>query len=107
MADLVQSFNSLPRPKTTASGLLNHWFFAVRHVPFNPPGDLVQIIHLESQFQHCEGPRQILSLTTPAAQSDVIVPLLLQSFITGISRGPNGEPLADMPSFAPWSWGTN
>lgn len=107
MAALVEAFNQINRPKKTPSGAANHWHFIVRHVPFNPPGDLVQIVHPESHFIHCSPPAEILSLDTPAAQASVVVPLLLQSFVRGVDAGPNGEPLPDIPSFAPWSWSTH
>lgn len=110
MADTVTSFNRLDRSEYAPSGLVrNHWYFTVRHVPLHPAGDMVQIINPESHFQVCTDPKQILSLPTIGAQTDVIVPLLLETFLKGVNRGPDGLPNeADpqVPSFAPFSWGT-
>lgn len=110
MADTVTSFNRLNRPERAPSGLVgNHWYFAIRHVPLQPAGDIVQIINPESHFQVCTDRSQILSLPNLAAQADVIVPLLLETFIKGVHRGPDGLPTVSdpqVPSFAPFSWGT-
>lgn len=107
MADVVTSFNRLSRSERTPSGLAqNHWYFAVRHVPLHPAGDMVQVINPESRFQHCTNPKQILSLPTIAAQADVIAPLLLETFLKGLNRGQDGRVDPRIPTFAPFSWGT-
>lgn len=110
MADTVTSFNGLSRSEHTPSGLAkNHWYFTIRHVPLRPAGDMVQIVNPESHFQVCTDPTEILSLPTIAAQTDVIVPLLLETFVKGVNRGPDGLPNGtspQLPSFAPFSWGT-
>jgi len=106
MENTVYAFNRLPRPRTTPTGLPNHWYFTIRHVPLTPPGDLLHLVHPLSRYIHCAGPKQILSLPSPAAQAHVVVPLLLESFLSGLGNGLNGEGL-DIPVFAPWSWGTN
>lgn len=103
---LAQAFNQMPHVERTPSGLPNHWHFSVRHVPLNPPGDLLQIIHPQSRFMHCAGPEDILSLDV-TAQANVVVHLLLDSFVTGVDRGPNGEILNDKPKFVPSRWSTN
>ena len=103
---VVQAFNNLPRPQTTPTNLPNHWYFTIRHVDLNPPGDLVHLVNPQSHYIHCAGPTQILPLPSPTAKANTIVPLLLDSFIQGINTGPDKEPLPDMPAFAPWSWGT-
>lgn len=51
IAAKLREFNNLPRPRTTPSGLPNHWVFRVRHVPLNPLGDLVVAVHPQSFFQ--------------------------------------------------------
>lgn len=102
-AAVVQAFNNLSRDKLTPSGLLNHWHFTIRHVDLDPPGDLVHLVHPFSNFIHCAGPTQILSLPSAAAKADVIVPLLLDSFIQGIAISPNEKP---MEAFAPFTWAT-
>ncbi|KUJ11649.1 uncharacterized protein LY89DRAFT_722756 [Mollisia scopiformis] len=92
MAHLVASFNRLDRSKQLPSGLLkNHWYFT--------------IINTESRFQITTDRTQILSLPTDAAQTDVIVPLLLGTFVKGLHRGSDILP-DDVPPFAPFSWGT-
>lgn len=100
METLVQDFNKLPRPQTTPTGLPNHWYFSVRHVDLSPPGDLVHLVHPASRHVRCEGPDDIISLSSLAARAATIVPLLLRSFVRGDSAG-------NAPKFAPWTWGTN
>jgi hypothetical protein len=78
-------------------------------VPLHPAGDIVQIVNPQSKVQVCTDQKQILSLPTIAAQTDILMPLLLETFIKGVHRSPHGLPNgADprFPSFAPFSWGT-
>lgn len=103
LQELVGAFNNLPRPPKVPSGLANnHWQFAVRHVPLDLPGDLVHLVNSETHFNWIEGPAQILSNTSVAAQADVVLPLLLKAFVDSLGRkhDPSASP------FAPWSWGT-
>ena len=94
----VQAFNSLPRQKLSPSGAVpNHWHFSVRHVPLEPPGDLLFIVNPGARYVHVEGPAPILTLTTPAKQAEVVVPLLVKAFNGG---------LGDAFNLAPWSWST-
>lgn len=104
MEATVQAFNKLPRLQSSPSGLSNHWYFSVKHVPFDPPGDMLHIIHPRSHFMTCEGPAQILTLPSPEAQADAIVPLLLKAFVEGVNKGPDGRALPDAPPFVPWTW---
>lgn len=104
---LVNAFNGLPREKTTPSGLPNHWHFSVRHVPLQPPQDLLHIVHVESGFIHTAGPEDILSLRDVASQAEVVVPLLLGAFVSGVHKTPEGVTIPDKPKFAPWQWSTN
>ncbi|KAK4501902.1 hypothetical protein PRZ48_007711 [Zasmidium cellare] len=84
---------------TVPSGLPNHWIFRVRHVPLDPPGDLVVAVHPQSYFQLQAGPAQILSLPTSAERAEALIPYLLEAFIVGdADRG---------ASWAPWSWATD
>lgn len=106
-AAVVQAFNNLSRPEKSPSGLPNHWHFTVRHVDLQPPGDLVHIVNPNSHYTHCAGPTQILSLPSRAAQADAVVPLLLDSFIQGITTDPSGKPAPEMTAFAPWTWATS
>ncbi|KAI9926370.1 hypothetical protein ASPWEDRAFT_176660 [Aspergillus wentii DTO 134E9] len=107
MEAAAEAFNKVPRVAKTPTGLPNHWFFSVRHVPLNPPGDLVHLVHPPSRLVHVEGPRQIGSLPSPDVKADAVVPLLLKAFITGTSTGPDGKPLAGVKPTVPWTWGTN
>ncbi len=107
MEALVVKFNHLARPEKTPSGIPSHWHFSVRNVPIPPSSDLLQIVNPESRFMHSAGPKQILALSTLSSQADAIVPLLLETFVAGINRGPKGEQIKEIPLFAPWSWATN
>lgn len=98
MEDAVRRFNQLPRPGSTPSGLPNHWVFKVSHVPLQPPGDLVIVVHPRSYFILQAGPAQILSLPTLADKAEALIPLLLQTFVKSID--PAIQP------FSPWSWAT-
>ncbi|KAK4889814.1 hypothetical protein LTR27_011432 [Elasticomyces elasticus] len=112
MEDLVRSFNALPQPQTVPTGLPNHWVFGVRHVPLQPPGDLVIAIHPQSHFALQAGPgeghtRQILSLPSAAAKADAIIPLLLKSFVSAHINPNTGTNTDGIPPTAPWSWATD
>ncbi|KAJ9314769.1 hypothetical protein DTO271D3_5015 [Paecilomyces variotii] len=103
---MVQTFNRLPQHATTPSGLVNHWYFSIRHVPLSPPGDLVHFIHPSSGLVHCEGPYAVLTLPSPEAQAEVVAPLLLKAFVYGLSGGPNGERIPQRLLSVPFSWAT-
>ncbi|GAD98783.1 hypothetical protein PVAR5_7484 [Paecilomyces variotii No. 5] len=104
--DMVRTFNSLPQPATTPSGLLNHWYFSIRHVPLSPPGDLVYFIHPPSGLIHCEGPYAMLNLHSPEDQAEVVAPLLLKAVVHGLGGGPNGERVPERLLSVPFSWST-
>ncbi|KAK2792083.1 hypothetical protein FQN51_001921 [Onygenales sp. PD_10] len=100
---LVHAFNNLPRrPKVPSGTVDNHWHFNVHHVPLQPPGDLLFLLNPASLYIHVEGPKQIGNLTSPSARADIILPLLLKSFVTGLQQGGPSE----LAPFAPWSWST-
>ena len=100
LENLVRVFNALPRsPKTPSNLIDNHWQFGIQHISLKPSGDLLHIVNPGSLFNHTQGPAQILSETTPEAQADVALPLLLTAFTSG--AGTENSPTA------PWSWGTN
>jgi len=103
LPELVKAFNSLPRSQKAPSGLVgNHWQFAVQHVTLNPPSDLVHLVNPDSRFTHCEYSAQILSCMSANDQADIVLPMLLKAFVTKL-----GATGSQVPSFAPWSWGTN
>ena len=101
MSSDVQSFNSLPRQERVPSGAVpNHWHFSVRHVPLEPPGDLLFILCPGARYIHVEGPAPILSLQSPSAQAEVITSLLLKAFNSGLGSD------SSAPKLAPWTWST-
>lgn len=111
MEKLVRSFNSLPRPERTATGLPNHWAFAVRHVSLKPQGDVVVVVQPWSHtlLGPVAGPAQILTLADNAAMAHAIVPHLLQAFVKRAHMEPTtGMMVPDMgiEVIAPWSWAT-
>lgn len=101
----MRSFNRLARPRTTPSGLPNHWVFGVRHVPLEPPGDLVVAVHPRSDFFLQGGPGQILSSSSVSDKAQALLPFLLDAFVKG-SQSPLGSERTDPPPFAPWTWAT-
>jgi hypothetical protein len=108
MEATVAAFNQLPRHEKVPSGLAsNHWYFAIRYVPLHPPGDMLHIIHPESRYVVTAGPAQINSLPSMSAKVDLVIRLLLDTFVKGTSRDPSGRPLSDTPPIAPWAWGCN
>ena len=107
MGDIVASFNRLNRPERILVGTVrNHWYFTIRHMPFYPAGDRVQITNTESRWHISTDQKQILSLPTLAARVDIIVPLILETFVKGVHRLPDGRPNPSLPTYAPFSWGT-
>lgn len=93
---LARAFNNLSRSPKLHSGLVdNHWHFVVRHVPLNPPVDLLHLANPTSYSQHIQGAAQILSCPSVTVQADVVLPLFLTSFVNTISQQP--------PAYAPRS----
>ncbi|KAK1595345.1 uncharacterized protein LY79DRAFT_547449 [Colletotrichum navitas] len=103
MENTVRSFNALSRERTTPSGLPNLWAFGVRHVPIEPEGDLVVVVHPPSRYLLSAGPAQILSLPSAPAKAKALVPLLLDAFLSGNSSSGALSHTSE-PFFAPWSW---
>ncbi|KAK2014790.1 hypothetical protein LZ32DRAFT_690259 [Colletotrichum eremochloae] len=103
MEHTVRSFNALSRPRSTPTGLPNHWVFGVRHVPINPEGDLVVAVHPLIRYALTAGPAQILSLSSASEKAKALVPLLLDAFLDG-NRSNVAHPRVGGPFHAPWSW---
>jgi hypothetical protein len=101
MDERVGLFNRLPRPKTTPTGLPNHWIFGVCHVDMHPAGDLLLAVHPQSQFLRRGGPAQILALATEREKAEAVVPCLLDAFTKWDEHDPRDSPL-----FAPTTWST-
>ncbi|KAK7186162.1 hypothetical protein DPSP01_000769 [Paraphaeosphaeria sporulosa] len=102
MGDVVSAFKRLSRPQTTPTGLPNHWVFQSRHVPLEPPGDLVVAVHPQSRYQLTAGPFQLTTTLTTKERAEKVLPHLLQVFINEV-QGPDGS---IVESKAPWSWST-
>lgn len=104
LQDLVHAFNALSRSAKTPSGLVdNHWHFSIRHIPWTPSGDILQVVNPASRFIVCEGPSHILSRETTAERAEIVLPMLLKSFTE-----PQKSTLEQgTPVFGPWSWGTD
>ncbi|KAK5132907.1 hypothetical protein LTR08_008353 [Meristemomyces frigidus] len=107
MDSLVRTFNDLPRPEETIGGLPNHFVFVVRHVPLNPPGDLLIGVHIQSYYLIQAGPAQILTSSDKAVRAERAVPLLLEAFIEAQKDPATGRPPAGIEAVAPWTWATD
>jgi MYND finger len=101
LQELVRAFNRLPRSPKTPSGLDSHWHIAIRHVPLSPPGDLLHLVHPGSQYTHVDGPAQILSVVSAESRADIVLPMLLRSFVNNM-----GEIDPHVTPRRPGSWGT-
>ncbi|TVY35480.1 hypothetical protein LSUB1_G004598 [Lachnellula subtilissima] len=109
----IQAFNVLPRRKTVPVSMVptgpgpNHWHFSLRKVSHSlDPPDVVYLVSPENGLMHVGAPAQgspILSLPTLADQADMVVLLLLGSFVKGVLKGDH----AHHAKFAPWSWSCN
>ena len=105
--DLTSSFNALPRPVQTPSGLVpNHWNISIRHVTLFPPGDLVFLVQPDSRYVHSEGPIQIVEGQVPGHKLNpkslvtlqTIARLIMKAFV---------EAMGGVSASVPWSWATN
>lgn len=99
----VRDFNKLDRPPANNHGHPSHWHFDIRQLP-NKRGELVFISNPYTREYHGEGRTPISNLSIKA-QAEVIVPLLLEAFLTefdGMAAMENnfGHPIA------PHSWCT-
>lgn len=110
MDSIISSFNTLPRKELSPSGLVrNHWHFSVRHVPLEPPGDILFIINPESHFVHAEGQIPPPQPDESAEARDVAIGfLLVKAFASGLSGStPDGTAPRESPLIGrPWSWST-
>jgi hypothetical protein len=95
MEEKVRSFNNLPRPEKTPSGLPNHWVFWVCHVDRHPPGNLLLAVNPQSTYVNQAGPAQILSLPTTHEKAGATIPCLLDAFVKAVDPS--------IPTFAPWT----
>ncbi|WEW54634.1 hypothetical protein PRK78_000054 [Emydomyces testavorans] len=105
-AILVDKFNALTRPMLTSFHLPNHYHFTVKPLPLNVPGEGVYLVNPYNGHDHFEGRTRITALS-PAEQAKIIVPLLLESFVTRFDTpGPIYEMHKVRTAWAPWSWST-
>ena len=107
--DLISNFNNLLRTPRSPSGMVpNHWHISIRHVPLNPPGDLVFIVNPEAHYVHTEGHIQTVEGQIPGHTLNpkslitlqVIAKLIMKAFVQGMGAG-------TAMARQPWSWSTN
>jgi hypothetical protein len=104
-ASRVKKFNTLRRPEKDTWGNSNHYHFSVKSLPI-VPGNAVFLANPYNGHHHVEGRARITPLS-PDDQAKIIVPLLLESFVTRFDEDglipamPN-----DFMPWAPWSWST-
>lgn len=102
-ASRLQIFNKLPRSELGKMHMPNHYHSSVRSIPM-VAGNAVFLVNPYTGEQHLEGRTRITPLPLEQ-QATIIVPLLLEAFVTAL--GDNPEMTArGRPAFAPWSWST-
>jgi hypothetical protein len=106
----VKSFNALPQPRLSPSGLPNHWHFDLRYIPLDPtPSHVLFLIQLDSGYIHSERlPLGISSRESGIAffpesgteAAPEVSKALLHAFVDGFGthRFVSNPP----PPFAPW-----
>ena len=99
----LRIFNALQRPKLDPRGAPNHWHFDIRELP-DAPGELVFLANPHSRKFHGEGRTKISDLSI-SMQAKVIVPLLLEAFVTQFDEDPE-QLMNDEKPFVPFSWST-
>ncbi|KAI9739053.1 MAG: hypothetical protein M1834_007265 [Cirrosporium novae-zelandiae] len=110
MEAVISSFNSLPRKETVPSGIApNHWHFSMRHVPLDPPGDVVFILNPTVRFCHVEGPLKVAGPGTAQDEENRAIAkafFLVKAFANGLGGIPGvKEPKKEVGR--PWSWCTD
>lgn len=107
LKSMVPAFNALPRKKNVPTGPgPNHWHFSLREVGKRDPPDVVFLINPASVIMHVAVPEKgspIMSLPTMSDRADMVVSLLLESFVKGLLKGAH----AHHAKFAPWTWSCN
>ncbi|KAJ5628521.1 hypothetical protein N7490_010749 [Penicillium lividum] len=105
-ASRVKVFNGLRRPEFDINDLPNHYHISVRSIPL-VAGNAIFLANPFNGHTHCEGRTRIIPLTYEE-QATVIVPLLLESFVTRFDNDSISIPMADKKTaYAPWSWSTS
>jgi hypothetical protein len=110
----VKSFNALPQPRLTRSGLPNHWHFDLRYIPLDPtPSHVLFLVQLDSGYIHSErlplgiSPRESGIAFFPESGTEAapeVSKALLHAFVDGFGThrfGPNPS-----PPFSPWEFTT-
>ncbi|KAJ5903557.1 hypothetical protein N7504_005940 [Penicillium tannophilum] len=105
-ATRVRAFNALRRPQFGVGDIPNHYHFSVRSLPM-VPGNAVFLANPFNGHRHTEGRTRITPLS-PEEQANVIVPLLLESFVTRFDSDHQLQFVMEdsMTPWAPWSWST-
>ena len=101
----LHQFNALRRPEFDPWGAPNHCHFGVKTLPLIG-GDAIFLVNPFNAHSHLEGRSRIASLP-PDNQAKIIVPLLLEFFVTHDADGDLIHQLYhDHSPWAPWSWST-
>ncbi|CZR53953.1 uncharacterized protein PAC_03836 [Phialocephala subalpina] len=87
LQELVRAFNNLPR---------------FPDEPVCRPAISLHLVNPGSRFNHLEGPAQILSCPSAAAQAEIVLPMLLKAYINSMGNAHDSR----VRSSAPWSWWT-
>ena len=103
-SQLVATFNTLPRRPLAPSGsVANHWHISVRHVPLNPPGDVLFILNPAARYVHVEGPLPASAANAPmSVKAATSALLLLKAFNNAL-----GNEGMDEARLRPWIWACN
>lgn len=102
----VESFNALPQPRLTPSGLPNHWHFDLRYISLDPtPSHVLFLVQLDSGYIHNErlplgiSPRETGIAFFPESGIEAapeVTKALLHAFVNGFG----------FKQFSPWKFTT-
>lgn len=105
-ATRVQEFNALFRPEVDAWGIPNNYHFAVKKLPILA-GEAVFVVNPYNAHNHSEG-RTLITSLSPDDQAKVIVPLILEAFVSRFDAGTSliHQMHDNCFPWAPWTWST-
>ena len=106
----VKSFNALPQPRLSPSGLPNHWHFDLRYIALDPtPSHVLFLVQLDSGYIHSErlllgiSPRESGIAFFPESGTEAapeVSKALLHAFVNGF--GTHRFELNPPLPFSPW-----
>ena len=106
----VKSFNDLPQPRLSPSGLPNHWHFDLRYIALEPtPSHVLFLVQLDSGYIHSErlplgiSPGESGIAFFPESGTEAapeVSKALLHAFVDGF--GTHRFTLNPPPPFSPW-----